>query len=61
MTYVGSAQEVEYQVDGGKPVKVKPDKDGRFVIETVPAGKEIMITDRQGIEGYAHRKIVNTD
>lgn len=57
--YLGPATEIEIQIDGGKPKKKKPDKDGRLVIDPLPAGGEIMITDRLGLEGYLHRKIIN--
>ena len=60
MTYVGPATEVEWQVDGGKATRVKPDAHGRFVIKSLPAGSEFMLSDRRGLPGYLHRNILNT-
>ncbi len=59
--YVGPATEVEFQVDGHKPIKVKPDKNGRFKIASVPSGDEIMFSDNRGLPGYLHKKIVLLD
>lgn len=61
VTYIGPASEVEYQVDGHKPVKVKPDKNGKFKIASVPAGDEIMFSDNRGLPGYLHKKIILLD
>lgn len=61
VTYVGPATEVEYQVDGGATVKVRPDADGRFRIDPVPSGNEIMFSDNRGLPGYLHRDILQTD
>lgn len=61
VTYVGPAAEVEYQIDGSPAVKVRPDADGRFRIDPVPAGGEIMFSDNRGLPGYLHRDIVQLD
>jgi hypothetical protein len=58
VTYVGPASEVEYQVDGHDPVKVTPDKDGKFRIKSLRSGKELMLSDNLGLPGYLHRNIV---
>jgi len=60
ITYVGPATEVEWQVDSGKPIKVKPGKDGKFTIPSVPSGDSLMLTDNRGIPGYLHAKITHT-
>ena len=60
VTYIGPASEVEVQVDGKKPVKYRPDANGRFEIAAVPGGDELMFSDRQGLRGYLHRKILHT-
>lgn len=57
--YVGPASEVVYQVDSGKEVRVKPDKNGRFRIPSVPSGDEIMFDDRLGFPGFLHREILH--
>ena len=58
VTYIGPADEVEYQVDGGKTVKVRPDADGKFTINPLPAGDELMLTDNLGQPGYLFAEIV---
>lgn len=60
VTYVGPATEVEWQVDGQPPVRVKPDAHGRFKIDPLPSGVEFMLSDRRGLPGYLHRNIWNT-
>ncbi len=60
VTYIGPAKEVEYQVDDGEPIKVKPDKDGKFTIASVPSGDELVLSDNLGLPGYLHKNIVNT-
>ena len=60
VTYIGPATEVEYQVDGGTPIKVKPDKDGKFSIDPVPSGDELVLSDKLGLPGYLHKDIVTT-
>jgi hypothetical protein len=59
VTYIGPAKEVEYQVDDGEPVKVEPDKNGKFTIDPVPSGDEIVLWDGLGLPGYLHAEIVN--
>jgi hypothetical protein len=59
VTYVGPATVVEWQVDGQAPRKVKPDAHGRFTIPNVPAGVELMLSDRRGLPGYLHRFILH--
>ena len=61
VTYVGPATEVEYQVDGKEPVRVTPDKDGKFTIDPVPTGDELMLSDNLGLPGYLHTDIVEAD
>jgi hypothetical protein len=60
VTYLGPATEVEYQVDDGTPIKVKPDKNGKFTINPVPSGDEIVFSDNLGLPGYLHTTIVTT-
>jgi hypothetical protein len=60
VTYIGPATEVEYQVDAGNPRKVKPDKDGKFTIASVPSGDELILSDNLGLPGYLHTNIVHT-
>ncbi len=59
VTYVGPATEIEWQADGGKPVKVKPGKNGKFTIRSVPSADSLMLTDNRGMSGYLHRKITH--
>ncbi len=61
VTYVGPADSVEWQVDGEDGVSVDPDKDGNFVIDPVPSGGELVLSDQQGAPGYLHRYIVSTE
>jgi len=58
VVYVGPASEVEYQVDGQAPVRVKPDANGKFKIDPVPTGNELWLSDSLGLPGNLHRKIV---
>ena len=60
VTYIGPAKEVEYQVDGGTAVKVKPDKDGKFTISSVPSADELILSDNLGLPGYLHNHIMHT-
>ncbi len=60
VTYIGPAKEIEYQVDGGEPIKVKPDKDGKFRIDPIPGGDELVLSDNLGLPGYLHKDIVTT-
>ena len=61
VTYVGPADAVDWQVDGGDPVSVSPDDDGKFRIDPVPSGTELTFSDNQGVPGYLHRTIVTTE
>ncbi|MBK8974418.1 MAG: hypothetical protein IPM29_00685 [Planctomycetes bacterium] len=61
VTYVGPAREVEWQVDGGAAHRVQPDANGRFRIDPVPTGDEIMFSDNLGVPGYLHREILEVD
>lgn len=61
VTYVGPAEEVEYQVDDGPAVRVRPDQNGKFRIDPLPPGDELMLSDNLGIPGYLHREILHTD
>ena len=58
VTYIGPADEVEYQIDDGTAVRIRPDENGRFLIDRVPTGDEIMFSDRLGVPGYLHSDIV---
>ncbi|MEM7204287.1 MAG: hypothetical protein AAF628_28770 [Planctomycetota bacterium] len=57
VTYIGPAGEVEYQVDGDDPVKVTPDSDGKFRIESV-GGDEIAFSDNRGLPGFLFRRVL---
>ena len=35
VTYIGPADEVEYQIDDGTAVRIRPDENGRFLIDRV--------------------------
>ena len=59
VTYIGPASEVEYQVDDGEPVRVKPDENGKFTIDPLPTGEELMLTDNLGQPGYLHANITS--
>jgi hypothetical protein len=59
VTYIGPATEVEWQVDGGAPTRVQPDRDGKLRIDPLPSGTELMLSDNLGLPGYLHRRIVN--
>ena len=59
VTYIGSAKSVEYQADDGKPVRVTPDENGKFVIDPVPSGDELALSDNLGLPGYLLVEIVN--
>ena len=58
VTYVGPADTVEYQVDDDTAVRVKPNDNGKFWIDPLPTGEEIMFTDNLGQPGYLHSPIV---
>ena len=58
VTYIGPATAVTWQVDSGAPNVVKPDKNGKFKIASVPIGKEIVFSDRLGLPGYLYAEIV---
>ncbi len=58
VTYIGPADVVEYQVDDDTPVRVTPDANGKFVIDPLPSGTEIMFTDNLGHPGYLHSRIM---
>ena len=60
VTYSGPAKFVEYQVDGQPAVRVRPDADGKFRIDPLPAGDELMFSDNLGLPGYLYREIVHT-
>lgn len=57
--YIGPATEIEVQIDGRRPQRLKPDRNGRAVLESVPAGDEIFLSDNLGIPGFLHAKIVH--
>ena len=59
VTYIGAASEVEWQVDGDDPVKVKPDKDGKFKIKSLPSGDELFLSVNRGLPGYLQRDITH--
>ena len=59
VTYIGPAAEVEWQVDGQPPVRVTPDANGRFRINPVPSGTDLMLSDNLGLPGFLSRRIVN--
>lgn len=59
VTYIGPATEVEWQVDGGAANRARPDQDGKFRIDPLPSGTELMLSDNLGLPGYLHRQIVN--
>lgn len=61
VTYVGPAREVEWQVDGQDPVSVKPNDNGKFVIDPVPDGIELWLSDNLGLPGHLHSNIVLVD
>ena len=58
VTYIGPALVVEYQVDDEPAVRVKPDANGKFKIDPLPSGNELMLTDNLGQPGYLHANIV---
>jgi hypothetical protein len=58
ITYVGPATEIEIQVDNNPPTKVKPDKNGKYLLNPMPTGHELMLSDRLGLPGYLYRKII---
>ena len=58
ITYVGPATEIEYQVDDKDPVKLKPDKNGKIKIDSLPAGRELALSDNLGLPGYLLVRIV---
>jgi hypothetical protein len=60
VTYSGPAKFVEYQVDGQPAVRVRPGADGKFRIDPVPSGDELMLSDNLGLPGYLYREIVET-
>jgi hypothetical protein len=57
VTYIGPADAVEYQVDDETAIRRKPDANGKFVIDPLPSGQEIMFTDNLGQPGYLHSPI----
>jgi hypothetical protein len=59
VTYVGPAAEVSWQVDDGAPVRVRPGRDGKFRIDPVPQGSELMLSDGRGVPGYLYTEIVS--
>jgi hypothetical protein len=61
VVYIGPAIEVEYQIDGQLPVRVTPDKDGKFRIDPVPRGKELALSDNLGLPGYLLTDILETN
>ncbi len=58
VTYIGPALIVEYQVDDEPAVRVKPDANGKFTIDPLPTGDELMLTDNLGQPGYLHANIM---
>lgn len=60
VTYSGPAKFVEYQVDGQPAVRVRPGADGKFRIDPMPSGDELMLSDNLGLPGYLHREIIET-
>jgi hypothetical protein len=58
VTYIGPADEVEWQVDGQDPVAVTPDDNGKFTIDPVPDGDDLWLSDNRGLPGYLHREIL---
>lgn len=57
VTYLGPAREVEYQIDGQPPIRLRPDRNGRFRIEVLPRGRSLMLSDNLGLPGYLQRRI----
>ena len=60
VTYIGPAQEVEWQVDAGSPQRVTPDANGKFVLDPVPSGRSLMLSDNLGLPGYLQGRIQET-
>lgn len=60
VTYLGPAAEVEWQVDDGDPVRVRPDANGTFQIDPVPSGRSLMMSDNLGLPGYLQTRIWDT-
>ena len=60
VTYLGPASQVEWQVDGGTPTTVRPDRNGKFRIDPLPRGRALMLSDNLGMPGYQHRRILET-
>ena len=58
VTYIGPALIVEYQVDDEPAVRVTPDANGKFTIDPLPTGDELMLTDNLGQPGYLHANIM---
>jgi len=61
VTYIGPAKEIEYQVDGRPPVKIKPDQNGKLEIESVPAGEEFVLSDNHGLPGFLFSEIISVE
>lgn len=60
VTYSGPAKYIEYQIDGQAAVRIQPGPDGKFRIDPVPSGDELMLSDNLGLPGYLYREIVQT-
>ena len=53
VTYVGNETTVWFQIDGGKPQRVKPDKRGRFRIDKRwLRGRRLFLTTKKGLPGF---------
>ncbi|MGE3877911.1 MAG: hypothetical protein AB7I19_02540, partial [Planctomycetota bacterium] len=59
--YVGPEREIEYQVDGQPPIRLRVGRGGRARIERLPRGRALMLSDNLGLPGYLHREIVEAD
>lgn len=61
VTYIGPSTEITWQVDDGDPTRVRPGADGKFRIDPVPSGDDLMISDGRGGPGYLFAEIVEAD
>ena len=53
VTYVGNETTVWFQIDGGKPQAVRPDKRGRFRInKRWLRGSRLFLTTKKGWPGF---------
>lgn len=58
VVYVGPATEIEWQIDGGPPTRVRPGPNGEFRI-SIPHGSILTLSDNLGLAGYLFRPIVD--